>query len=354
MSCMPTYVLGLIVVCGAGGCSQALPGPGGTQEVSRLRERALEALRRGVAYDALPSVRAQAIESFQEVAPQEGLVWIRNGLVDEHPAVRFAACMALGSLRDNGSRSSIESLLQDPDDSVRAAAVYALHRMGGTRHSGYLAHCLRDHQDIVVRRNAALIFGRLGEETAVRLLAGVMGDPDPALHAQALEAMALLGSEPAVQQLRFVANSGTGPEEVFALNALAQLRDPTLKDMFEYKLQEGQYLETRLAAAKALAELGSDEGMSVAMEGIRFNDPDPNLENDPPANQLMRVRQMSAAALGAIGDPAGLEPLAERLEDNSDPRVQVAAARAILRITNDMKRGSLPFGRTRTASRTGR
>jgi HEAT repeat protein len=335
----------------AGGC--ALPNPylAEPARMTRLEQRAVEALRRGVRYDDLPSVRAQAIESFQEVAPEAGLPWIRVGLLDEHPAVRFAACMALGTLRDRASRESIVRLLEGPDDSVKAAAVFALHRMGDTGHTAQLASFLRDHDDVVVRRNAALVLGRLGEPGAIPLLAGVVNCADDALHAQALEALALLGNQQAVQQLTFVANSGNGPQEVFALNALAMTRDPKLRKTFEYKLAKGMYLETRLAAARGLGEVGSAEGLEVALEGIRFDKPKPGLENDPPENQLMRVRQMAAAALGAIGDPAALAPLAERLEDNSDPRVQVAAARAILRIINRVKRESLPFAGRADVSR---
>lgn len=339
----PAFVAGVVTALVAGGCAPANPYLGDPARMTQLKQRAIEALRRGVRYDDLPSVRAQAIESFQEVAPEAGLPWIRTGLLDEHPAVRFAACMALGTLEDRASRESIAKLLEDPDDSVQAAAIFALHRVGDASHTARLASLLKEDGDLAVRRNAALVLGRLGEPGAVSLLAGVVNCADDALHFQALEALALLGNKQAVQQLTFVANSGNGPQEVFALNALAMRRDPELRKTFEYKLAEGAYLETRLAAARGLGELGSADGLKVATEGIRFNQPRRGLENDPPENQLMRIRQMAANALEAIGDPAGLVPLAERLEDNSDPRVQVAAAKAILRIINRVERDSLPF-----------
>ena len=335
----------------AGACAPGNPYLRDPVRMSQLKHRALEALKRGTTYQALPSVRAASIESLQDEAPEAALPWIRAGLHDDHPAVRFAAAMALGTLRDRASRESVARLLEDPDDSVKAAAIFALHRLGDTSHTAKLAWFLRDHPNPAVRRNAALILGRLGEEGAIPLLAGVVGCKDDALHAQALEALVLLGNREAVQQMTFVANSGNGPQEVFALNALAATGDPDLRSTFEYKLTEGAYLETRLAAARGLGELGSGDGLKVALEGIRFNRPQPGLENDPPENQVMRVRQLAAVALGAIGDPAGLVPLAERLEDNSDPRVQVAAARAILRIINQIERKSLPFGNRASARR---
>ena len=345
------WLTGVLLACWVGGgCAPANPYLQSPARMTRLKERALEALKRGARYEQ-PVVRVQAIESLQEEAPEAALAWIRTGLHDEHPAVRFAASMALGTLGDQASGERLTKLLEDPDDSVKAAAIFALHRLGNTSHTARLAWFLRDHPDAAVRRNAALILGRLGEPGAIPLLAGAVGCKDDALHAQALEALVLLGNKDAVQQMTFVASSGNGPQEVFALNALAMTGDQSLRSTFEYRLAEGMYLETRLAAARGLGELGSSAGLKVALEGIRFDQPKPGLENDPPENQLMRTRQLAAMALGAIGDPAGLVVLAERLEDNSDPRVQIAAARAILRIVNRVERQSLPFPGRVTAHR---
>lgn len=331
-----------MVGCLLAGCAQHNPYDS-PAAMRQIKQRALECLKRGVAYEFLPSVRAQSVESLQEEAPERGLPWIRNCLNDEHPAVRFAACMALGTLRDGALQPSLTRLLDDPNHSVRAAAIFALHRLGEKRYTARLASYLNEDDDPAVRRNAALILGRLGEKGAIPLLAGVVESADEGLHAQALESLALLGNPQAVQQLTFTINSGLGPHEVFALNALALTRDPTLEKTFRYKLENGAFLETRLAAARGLGELGSDQGLKVALEGIAFDDAQPGLEHDPKENQIMRIRQMAAAALGAIGDPAGLPALARRLEDNTDPRVQVAAAKAILRIVSRQERQSMPF-----------
>jgi hypothetical protein len=54
--------------------------------------------------------------------------------------------------------------------------------------------------------------------------------------------------------------------------------------------------------------------------------------DDPPELQVMRVQQMAALALGAIAQRSALGPLAERMQKCDDPRVQLAAATAILMI----------------------
>ena len=100
-----TRLMWVLLACWVGGgCTPANPYLQSPARMTRLKERALEALKRGVRYEQ-PVVRAQAIESLQEEAPEAALAWIRTGLHDEHPAVRFAAAMALGTLRANASPS---------------------------------------------------------------------------------------------------------------------------------------------------------------------------------------------------------------------------------------------------------
>ena len=80
--------------------------------------------------------------------------------------------------------------------------------------------------------------------------------------------MARLGSREARQELTFMASSGIGSEEVFAITALAHTRDPRSLDTFRYKLGTAANLETKLAAARALGLLGSDEGFEVALGAL--------------------------------------------------------------------------------------
>ncbi|MCP4589882.1 MAG: HEAT repeat domain-containing protein [bacterium] len=333
-----------LTVCGAIlaciGCTGPLPR---TERVS-LRDRALYALKsKGPSYTAMPSVRAQAIEALEQVAPESGRSRIRAMLTDPHPGVRFAACVALGSLDDRLSKVVVEKRLTDPDASVQAAAVFALHRMGDPRYSEQLATFLLEHEDPAVRRNAAMLLGRLGEEGAIALLARVMTTKDDALRLQALDSMARLGSREAVQELKFTAYSGEGAQQTLAVLALAELRDPTLTDLFQIRLERARHLETRLAAAWGLGHLGSDAGYSLAVGSLSFSAPKRAGQKDPPEVQTMRVRQLAARALGAIGKPEALPALCERMDHDVDPRVQLAAAMAIVQLTEDLDAAAVPF-----------
>ena len=65
-------------------------------------------------------------------------------------------------------------------------------------------------------------------------------------------------------------------------------------------------------------------------------------EFDPAANRTLRVRQMAILALGAIGDPAAVPSLASIMNDAADPRLQIAAAKAILEILDGRTSGRRP------------
>jgi HEAT repeat protein len=108
------------------------------------------------------------------------------------------------------------------------------------------------------------------------------------------------------------------------------------------RLRYAPYPEARLAAARALGMHGLTEGYDLALESLTWNQPARDLPDDPPEVQVMRVRSMAALALGNIGQRAALEPLKKVMEEDDDPRVQLAASTAILMILNGTPTDSRP------------
>jgi len=336
------------VLCVLGGCASSGV-RGANPDFSAVRRRAVDCLRAGIRYPHNAAVRVGAIEALERCPEEEVLPWIRLGLLDEHPAVRFAACCALGTRRDETSRAALENHRDDEDGSVQVAALFALHRLGQTNRTGVIPGLLLDHQDPSVRRNAALVLGRLNEPGAIKVLARAMKDADEGVRQHALEAMACLGNEEAGQELTFLANTGIGSEEVFALQALAKTKDRHYVDTFRYKLATASHLETKLAAARALGLMGHDDGFALAMSTLRRTPPPTSDPKDPPDAQRLRIRQLAAGALGGIGRPAALGLLADVLERDGDPRVQVSVAGAIVEIVE----ASRPAGVTESSGEPG-
>lgn len=330
----------LAVLCG--GC--AAPQPVRTaNDQPAYRRRAMEGLRAAIRYGHSAVVRAEAVEALEMGASRETLPWIRAALIDPHPVVRFAACVAVGRVRDKVSLRAVRNNAEDENCSVRAAAMFALHRLGDESRSGQLPSYLLGGDDITCRRNAALVLGLLDEPSAIKALARAMKDTDFGVRHHALEAMARLGNSEARHELAFLTASGVGSDEVFAIGALAVTRDQTYADTFRYKLATAAHLETRLAAARGLGTLGIPEGFSVAMEALQGEPVIRQDSNDPASQQTLRVRQMAIAALGTIGQAEALPALGKILDEDLDPRVQVSAARAILEILGADRRRTLPF-----------
>lgn len=326
---------GALLVAGlSAGCSNYVkPGPADLS----LRELAEAYVRRGVQYPEHPAVRAQAIEAAETVMGKEALLLIRGAMKDEHPAVRFAACMALGRLKDPDSSAAVKALVQDPDPSVRVGAYFALECFGDASHRAEWVNLLRRHKDPVVRRNAVMALGMLGDPQVMPLLvlAG-NNDPDEGVRLQAIEGMARLGDRDSIGHFLQYAIAGQSFRQPFALVTLGQIKDERVAPALRTRLESSPYLESQLAAARSLGALGYSDGFDLAMKSLEWNQPQVNLPDDPPESQLMRVRSMAALALGEIGDRRALEALARRMQTPDDPRVQLAAATAILMILNGL------------------
>ena len=364
------FSLGAAVAIVLAGCAQHKVRPETDNRVE-LRRRAMECLKAAVGYPHNPVVRVEAVEALKARSDDHARPWIRSALLDDQPAVRFAACVAVGEVRDAGAEAGVLKCMKDPSAAVRVAALFARHCLGHTARTGDLAGYLLRDNDATVRRNAALVLGLLGEQGAVKVLAKGMKDADPGVREHVLEAMARLGNREARQELTFMTGAGVGSDEVFAVSALAATGDPVYLETFRYKLATATHLETRLAAARGLGLLHSDEGFGIAMGALRQDQlrrDDPQARRDRQTSrprvrradqggrvwegpsgsvetegQMLRTRQLAAAALGAIGRADALPALATLLDDSRDPRVQVSAARAILDIVDADRKKALPY-----------
>ena len=87
------------------------------------------------------------------------------------------------------------------------------------------------------------------------------------------------------------------------------------------------------------------------MRALRRKRPAARDPNDPPAGQILRRRQLAAAALGAIGRTDALPALDRLMRDPADPRVQVSAARAVLEIIEADRQEALPFAPARVGGK---
>jgi HEAT repeat protein len=136
------------------------------------------------------------------------------------------------------------------------------------------------------RRRAAALAGHTGDEAAAR---SSLSDQDAGVRAVALAALVRLGAATAADLDAALADADAGVRRR-ALPAAVALRVST--DVVSARLSDGDATVVE-AAAWALGELG-DRGAVTALAIVAQTHRDP------------LCREAAVAALGAIGDPAGL------------------------------------------------
>lgn len=313
------------------------------EQQERLAQQADGFLRQALTMER-PIDRVQGIEACAEVLPaDEAAALVTPALQDNHPAVRFAACMALGRLQRTETLPAVRALADDPDPRVQIGAYFAMERMNDSTYRRRWADALLNSKNVEVRRNAAMALGQLEDpEVAPLLLKAGSADDDDGVRLQAWESLVYLGNKDAVDRFVHDAFGSVGHRQPFALLALGHVEDDRVVPALRSRLAIAPYPESRLAAARSLGMQGHAEGYDLAAAWLNWNRPDPRIIDDPPANQIARMRLMAAMALGDIGDLRALPLLERKMVGDDSDSVRLAAARSILLILNKNRAVSMP------------
>ncbi len=286
----------------------------------------------------VPVFRANAVEALM-LSPDDLRMVAQAMLADPNRGVRFVAAMAVGRTRMAEFAAMVQPLLVDESPSVRAAAIYALTRFGQKIDPTPLAAMARS-DDPEVRSNAYMVLGEMGNPTAVPIIRQSLGKGmrriNPArvrlIELQAAEAMVKLGDLNQLEPIRAALFSPTGgPGDQSELTALAaqiagRLHDEGSRPMLVRLIgaigESARPAEIRLTAAASLAELGVQDHVQIArLSRAYIRDRDPI------------VRGQAALALGRSEGRAAVPDL-ERMLFDSDPSVQLAAAKSVLIATS--------------------
>ncbi len=279
---------------------------------------------RAAAVSDWAALRAHAIEAcirsprlLAELAPR--------ALVDENRGVRFVACMSVANARVTAVKDLVEPLLHDPSPSVQAAAMLAMSRLGTSVDFTPLAAML-EQNDPEIRANAYLVLGELGNASAIPLITSSLGQGMKLINPlrvrlvdlAAAEALVKLGEEREIEPIRaaLFAPPEQGELTIVACDAIGRLKDEVSRPMLERVItaqgSAERSPEIRLAAARALAKLGSEKApLMIARQYATHPD--------------ARVRAQTASLLGEIASPEAESLLGTLLLD-ANPSVQIAAA----------------------------
>ena len=121
-------------------------------------------------------------------------------LADHRPVVRDKALEQMIRLKETSVESFIRVLRSADKEEQRAAAVFALYRIGGPRALEAIRPALKD-ASVIVRTSAARVLGLARYENAVKDLADALKDISPTVRRQAATALGQIGDGSAVPAL---------------------------------------------------------------------------------------------------------------------------------------------------------
>ncbi len=321
---------------GPSAAAQVTPPPTSTANIDRsqMREHAV-ALLQASATGKLPEERANAMEALLPV-PTRLEPLARRALSDENLGVRAVAATLIGKARLTRVVDAVIPLLTEESPMVRACAIFALSRCGREVDIEPLAQMLRDPQPLV-RAQTAFLLGEMGNTSALPMLRDASRDPMSMANSaevklmrlQLAEAMVKLGDQGAIEEIR-AALFPARPEDLEATALAVQIIGQVNDEKSAYQLKrlaldgeppKGQMpAEVRLGCAAVLARIGLPRGDGSFMGDEFFNSPSAPL------------RGQAAAVYGATGKLGNLPRLADMMKDK-EPLVRVAAAAAVLKIT---------------------
>jgi HEAT repeat protein len=173
--------------------------------------------------------------------------------------------------------------------------------------------------DWVVRREAAITLGEMGDERCVEPLCRALRDGDWQVREVAIEGLGQVGS-PAVELLIKLLRDWDVRK--YAITALGKIRDERVLDPLMLQLRNDEFKDD---AVNALVELGQP-ALSRLIKALKDKDE--------------TVRKQAVLALGRIKESEAIDPLIETLADG-DWFIRLLAAAALEAIGDDRGRAAI-------------
>lgn len=260
-------------------------------------------------------IRAITLESLKHLHRPLAQQLVRRGLSDPSPMVEFTAAMVAGNQKMTALKKQLMHLTQSPTVSVRPAAIYALARLGDNTYMNTLPGMLSS-KDPIVRANTAFVLGRLGDKSAIALLLTDANDHSHAVKLAVTSALARLGYRRAVNSIVALSLSPYAGDHLAALSTCRTLQNPIAVNVLLAGLKDPSP-PAQLIAARGLGQRGSTLGEKIAVQASQS----PN----------SHIRALGALALGSIPVSSNAGKLEKMLTD-PNPRVRIAAASGLIHL----------------------
>lgn len=221
-------------------------------------------------------------------------------LKDRSPVLRKNAALLLGKIADEGSMKALGFALKDEDVSVRRAVVEALSSMHTEESIRHLIFALTD-EDPHMRASAALSLGSIGGAKASDPLVLLLADSDDAVKVSAIRALGMTGEKRTVKHLVGMLADDNGFVVTTSVEILGRLGGPEARDALIGMLGSGDR-EIRRTAILALSSFGEIEEVIL-----------PYLQDPDWATRVAAVETLSKGTTEKVR--AEIEKLFDREED---------------------------------------
>ena len=278
-----------------------------------------------------PILRANALEA-AEALPNRIRPLVQQALMDQESVVRYAALVTIGKLKLSDVATNAKQFLNDPNDSVKAAAIFAMARNFGTQSSNPGNQWAVDVSPIgkmvmsthpTTKGNAAYLLGLMGNPSAIPMLKAAARKRLPAapqvreliIRVQIAEAIYRLGDTEVVDSIRSGMFSQFDEVRIISTQILGRLYDRQWEPAMETALRKDP-IELKLAAAGSLGRFGNRKGLDIILDAAQSGS--------------ALLRSQAAICLGMFrNEPKAIQMLIGMLTDQVES-VRLAAAAGLL------------------------
>lgn len=262
--------------------------------------------------DEIRAIAANGLRGFRPARVMGPLI---KAFGDKNPDVREHALQIIVEFKDKTIPLLIQAF-RNPNKLVRAGTALTLGNLGDARAISPLITALQDDKSPTVRGNAAEALGRLGDASAISpLVRAYENNKSPAVRGQVIDALGRLRNARALAYLTMALEDPNAAVRAKAVDALATLGDRLATGPHINKALKDKSAQVRENAAWTLGPLGDQRAVDALIQALG-KDRSPN------------VRVGAAKALGELGNIRAAAALMQALGNKNDT-VRYFAAEAL-------------------------
>jgi len=272
-----------------------------------------------------PIIQNDIVNIFVQKKTQSYDILIK-ALQNEDSMVRRQAVIALGKIGDDRAVENITTLLNDKDPGVRFYIPVSLDLIGGEKIIEPL-HLALNNEISQVRMASADILGRLKDETAVSLLIERLGDDNSYVKTSANDALLKIGT-PSVPILIEVLKQKAENVNISQSNLVGD------KIGTKFKKELAKRASLQASVISVLGNMKDPTAIAPLIESMKVM-PAPDATEDE-KTYAASVRTSAITALATIGAPA-VEGLLSTLENNIETETARVNSASVLGTIGDRK-----------------